>query len=127
MKSQIEHVKLFHEKFKQKNAEEPTLLSEDEFTLRHKLMAEENDEYHDACWTGDLIGIADALGDQLYILCGTILRHGLQHKIEEVFEEIQRSNMSKLGEDGEPILREDLKILKGPNYTPPDIASILER
>ena len=127
MKTQLNHVKLFHEKFKQKNAEEPALLPEDDFLLRHKLMAEENDEYKEACWTGDLVGIADALGDQLYILCGTILKHGMQHKIEEVFEEIQRSNMSKLGEDGEPILREDLKILKGPNYTPPDIASILER
>ena len=127
MKIQLNHVKLFHEKFKQKNAEEPTLLPYYEFMLRHKLMNEENNEYAEACKKGDMVEIADALGDQLYILCGTILRHGLQHKIEEVFEEIQRSNMSKLGEDGEPILREDLKILKGPNYTPPDIASILER
>ena len=50
----------------------------------------------------------------LYILCGTIIEHGMQHKIEEVFNEIQRSNMSKLGEDGKPIYREDGKVLKGP-------------
>jgi predicted HAD superfamily Cof-like phosphohydrolase len=88
-------------------------------------MGEENGEYLDACWEGNIVGIADALGDQLYILCGTILKHGLQHKIEEVFNEIQRSNMSKLGEDGKPIRRGDGKIMKGPGYTPPDIESIL--
>lgn len=72
-------------------------------------MDEENKEYFEACEKEDLVGIADALGDKLYILCGTILKHGLQHKIEEVFAEIQRSNMSKLGEDGKPIFREDGK------------------
>ncbi len=94
--------------------------------LRHRLMQEENDEYLEACWSGDITGIADALGDQLYILCGTILKHGLQDKIVEVFDEIQRSNMSKLGEDGKPIFREDGKILKGPNYFRPNIKSIIE-
>jgi len=73
-----------------------------------------------------LVEIADALGDQLYILCGTILKHGLQHKIEEVFEEIQKSNMSKLDAEGSPIFREDGKILKGENYFKPNIKSILE-
>jgi predicted HAD superfamily Cof-like phosphohydrolase len=67
------------------------------------------------------------LGDQLYILCGTILKHGMQDKIVEVFEEIQRSNMSKLGEDGLPILREDGKILKSNLYSPPKIKEILEQ
>ena len=62
----------------------------------------------------------------LYILCGTIIEHGLQDKIEAVFEEIQRSNMSKLGQDGKPIYREDGKVLKGPNYFKPAIASILK-
>ena len=62
----------------------------------------------------------------LYILCGTIIEHGMQHKIEEVFNEIQHSNMSKLGLDGEPIYREDGKVLKGPNYFKPNIAKILE-
>ena len=71
--------------------------------------------------------IADALGDKLYILCGTILAHGLQDKIVEVFDEIQRSNMSKLSLDGTPVIREDGKILKGPNYFKPNIKSILEK
>jgi len=61
----------------------------------------------------------------LYILCGTILEHGLQHKISEVFDEIQRSNMSKLGEDGKPIYRGDGKVLKGPNYFRPNFEKIL--
>ena len=74
-----------------------------------------------------MIEVADALGDMMYILFGTIMKHGMQHKIVEVFEEIQRSNMSKLGEDGKPIYREDGKILKGPNYFKPNLRSILQK
>ena len=91
------------------------------------LIKEENDEYLDACKNGDLVEIADALGDQLYILFGTVLKHGLQHKIEEVFDEIQRSNMSKLDENGQPIFREDGKILKSNLYFRPNIKDILEK
>ena len=89
-------------------------------------MHEENEEYLEACQNRDLVEIADALGDMLYILCGTILKHGVQHKIEEVFEEIQRSNMSKLDENGNPIYREDGKVLKSSLYFKPDIKAILE-
>ena len=88
-------------------------------------MAEENLEYLEAANNGDLVEVADALGDMLYILCGTIIEHGLHDKIEEVFNEIQRSNMSKLGENGQPIYREDGKVLKGPNYFKPNISKIL--
>jgi predicted HAD superfamily Cof-like phosphohydrolase len=126
MKNQLQAVETFHNAFEEENGKEPQLLEENTFLLRHRLMKEENDEYLDACWQGDIVDIADALGDQLYILCGTILKHGLQSKIEEVFEEIQRSNMSKLGKDGKPIRREDGKILKGPGYFRPDIHKILE-
>jgi predicted HAD superfamily Cof-like phosphohydrolase len=90
-------------------------------------MDEENEEYLESANNNDLVEVADALGDMLYILCGTIIEHGLQHKIEEVFEEIQRSNMSKLGDNGEPIYREDGKVLKGPNYFKPNIKSILDK
>jgi predicted HAD superfamily Cof-like phosphohydrolase len=89
------------------------------------LMDEENKEYLEAAMAGDLVEVADALGDMLYILCGTIIEHGLQDKIEAVFAEIQRSNMSKLGADGQPIYREDGKVMKGPNYSPPDLARVL--
>ncbi len=95
--------------------------------LRFNLMDEENKEYLEAANNNDMVEVADALGDMLYILCGTILEHGMQHKITEVFNEIQRSNMSKLGADGKPIYREDGKVLKGPNYFKPNIASILEK
>ena len=88
-------------------------------------MAEENEEYLEAARNGDLTEIADALGDMLYILCGTIITHGMQDKIEDIFKEIQRSNMSKLDVNGEPIYREDGKVMKGPNYFRPNIDSIL--
>jgi len=124
----IKHVEKFHDVFKIGNRYEPTaVVSEQEYMLRYNLIKEENEEYLDACKNGDIVEIADALGDQLYILFGTILRHGLQHKIEEVFDEIQRSNMSKLDENGEPIFREDGKILKSSLYFKPDIKRILEK
>ncbi|MFN0032316.1 MAG: hypothetical protein ACKVOR_09170, partial [Flavobacteriales bacterium] len=87
----------------------------------------ENEEYLEAAQKGDLVEVADALGDMLYILCGTINAHGLQHKIAEVFEEIQRSNMSKLDENGKPIYREDGKVMKSKQYFRPDIAGVLGR
>tara|TARA_B110000858_G_C17558888_1_gene361574 strand:- start:111 stop:497 length:387 start_codon:yes stop_codon:yes gene_type:complete len=127
MKKQIENVAEFHEIFKIGNENSPIAnVGQDTYNLRFNLMKEENDEYLDACKEGDLVEIADALGDQLYILCGTILKHGLQNKIEEVFDEIQKSNLSKLDSNGNPIFREDGKILKGENYFKPNIKSILE-
>ncbi|WP_053971550.1 nucleoside triphosphate pyrophosphohydrolase family protein [Mangrovimonas sp. ST2L15] len=128
MKDKIEAVKQFHTAFKLGYLEAPKAdLGPDKNLLRYKLMREENEEYLEAANNNDLVEVADALGDMLYILCGTIIEHGLQHKIEEVFEEIQRSNMSKLGSDGEPIYREDGKVLKGPHYFKPDIETILNK
>ncbi|KAA2218208.1 MULTISPECIES: nucleoside triphosphate pyrophosphohydrolase family protein [Maribacter] len=128
MKSKINAVQLFHESFGLGVSQEMRAnLGQTKNQLRFNLMDEENKEYLEAATNNDLVEVADALGDMLYILCGTILEHGMQHKIEEVFNEIQRSNMSKLGEDGKPIYREDGKVLKGPNYFKPDIASILDK
>ena len=90
-------------------------------------MREENEEYLEAAQSGDLVEVADALGDMLYILCGTILSHGLQHKIVDVFEEIQKSNMSKLDADGRPIYRSDGKVLKSDLYFKPDIKRVLSQ
>lgn len=124
----IDRVRIFHDAFGIDNASEPTgKLSQSDYMLRYKLMREENEEYLEACENEDLVEIADALGDQLYILCGTILKHGLEHKIEEVFEEIQRSNMSKLDKGGNPIYREDGKVLKSELYFKPNIKEILEQ
>lgn len=125
MKNKLKSVAEFHEVFKIGNASQITLLDENNYTLRYNLIKEENEEYLEACKNKDIVEIADALGDQLYILCGTILKHGLQHKIEEVFDEIHRSNMSKLDENGKPIFREDGKVLKGNAYFKPNIKKIL--
>lgn len=126
MQSKIAAVQTFHDAFGLDSRKSPKAdLGVAKHMLRYKLMREENEEYLEAANDGDLVEVADALGDMLYILCGTIIEHGLQHKIEEVFEEIQRSNMSKLGADGKPIYREDGKVLKGPNYFKPNIEAIL--
>jgi len=123
----ISKVEIFHNAFGIQNSALPTTeLSDLEKELRYNLMREENEEYLEAARKNDLVEIADALGDQLYILCGTILKHGLQDKIAEVFEEIQRSNMSKLDVNGKPIYREDGKVLKSELYFRPDIGRILE-
>ena len=128
MKKKIAAVAEFHKVFGLKMKETPTAdIGLSNNLLRYKLMREENEEYLEAANNNDLVEVADALGDMLYILCGTIIEHGMQHKIDEVFDEIQRSNMSKLGADGKPIYREDGKVLKGPSYFGPDIPSILAK
>ena len=127
MQKQLDAVKKFHTTFKLGYNETPTaVLGERKTLLRYNLMLEENEEYLKAVQENDLTEIADALGDILYILCGTIIEHGLQHKIEAIFDEIQRSNMSKLGADGQPIYREDGKVIKGPNFSEPDFTTILK-
>lgn len=135
MQEQLKQVQLFQETFKRPVGTSPSLISEEAWTLRLGLMQEEVNEYEDACKAGDLVEVADALGDQLYILCGTIIEHGLQDKIVEIFNEIQRSNMSKLDENGEPILNGITtaydeskswgKVLKGINFTEPNIQQFL--
>ena len=126
MKHQLGCVKKFHEVYKLDYRLSPIAKIDNQtIKLRFNLMAEENQEYLEAANNNDLVEVADALGDMLYILCGTIIEHGMQNKIEEVFDEIQRSNMSKLDENGNPIYREDGKVLKGPNYFKPNISKIL--
>ena len=126
LKETIHAVETFHNAFGIENNHQPTVdLSENDIKLRHRLMQEENEEYLEAAENGDLVEVADALGDMLYILCGTILKHGMQDKIVEVFQEIQRSNMSKLDANGKPIYREDGKVMKSDLYFKPNIKDIL--
>ena len=121
MKKQLDSVKKFHETYNIGFSNSPIAnLGSKKNSLRFNLMDEENKEYLEAANNNDLIEVADALGDMLYILCGTIIEHGMQNLIEDVFDEIQKSNMSKLGSDGNPIYREDGKVLKGPNYFKPN-------
>lgn len=127
MKKRIAAVQEFHSAFGLGIKNDPTAsLGEAKNKLRYELMKEENEEYLEAANNDDLVEVADALGDMLYILCGTIIEHGMQHKIEEVFDEIQLSNMSKLGADGKPVYREDGKVLKGPAYFKPNLKKILK-
>ena len=126
MKHQLNSVKKFHEVYKLDYNQTPTVkIPMEIIKLRFNLMSEENLEYFEAAKNNDLIEVADALGDMLYILCGTIIAPGMQGKIEEVFDEIQKSNMSKLDNDGNPIYRDDGKVMKGPNYFKPNFSKIL--
>jgi predicted HAD superfamily Cof-like phosphohydrolase len=122
----ISAVTSFHKAYGLGVEDKPTVALPDSIsTLRFNLMKEENEEYLEAAKEGDLIEVGDALGDMLYILCGTIIAHGFQDKMEAIFDEIQKSNMSKLDENGKPIYREDGKVMKGPNYFKPDLGKFV--
>lgn len=125
-KAILEPVRKFNDAFGIETLEEPKNLSQDKVKLNARLMAEETTEYREAGMKKDLVEVADALGDQMYILAGNILKHGLQDKIADVYMEIQRSNMDKLDDSGKPIKREDGKVIKPDTWTPPNIKKILE-
>jgi predicted HAD superfamily Cof-like phosphohydrolase len=128
MKDSVYKVLQFHETFRCFTRHTPTgRIPESEAAIRATLLQEELEEYRAAAGAGDLAGIADALTDLLYVLFGTFVAHGLQDLVDELFEEVHRSNMSKLDERGEPIFREDGKVLKSKLFTQPDILSILEK
>ena len=128
MKRKIECVEEFHRIYKLGNSKKPIGKLKDGLEkLRFDLMAEENGEYLEEAKKGDVTEVEDALGDMLYILCGTIIEHGMQNVIDDVFEEIHRSNLSKLDENGNPIYREDGKVVKGPNYFPPNLKKFFEK
>jgi predicted HAD superfamily Cof-like phosphohydrolase len=121
MKELIEKIQEWHEVTGVTTPTKPTYLIATRQLLRYELMAEENEEYIDA---ESMIDIADALGDMLYILVGTILEHGLADKIEDIFNEIHRSNMTKVV-DGKVIRRDDGKILKPEGYEKPNLQKII--
>ena len=127
MEKQIKQIIEFHEKFKQTYSTKPTLLPLNETTLRYNLAQEELDEYEEACSNEDIVEVADSLADQLYILLGTVIKHGLQDKIIQAFDLVHQNNMSKLDENGEPILREDGKIIKPKNFKPVDLKTLFEK
>lgn len=112
-------VQKFHEAFGAPVGEKPQMISRERFELRKRLIEEELVEYMIAFEQGDLVEVADALGDLLYVVFGTAVEHGLP--MGAIVAEIHESNMSKLGEDGKPIYREDGKVLKGPNFRLPDL------
>ncbi len=124
MQEQIKKVKEFSDIFEIKTNEKPSLVSLEEYKLRWNLLKEENDEYLEACLTNDLVEIADALGDQLYIICGTILKHGMQYKIEEIFDLIHQNNLNKL-HNGKVVRDENGKIKKPDGFVEVDLTKII--
>jgi|SRR5690606_20703679 len=120
MKELIQSVAEFHRGFGVPVNDRPTLPATDRRELRIRLLQEEWHEYLEAERKRDMVEIADALGDMLYVIVGTALEYGIP--IEAVVREICASNASKVGGP----MREDGKILKGPGYFKPKLAEILE-
>jgi predicted HAD superfamily Cof-like phosphohydrolase len=119
----FEMVREFMVKFGQEVKTSPELPSREVQQLRLELIAEELNELWDALEANDIVEVADALADILYVTYGAGLAFGID--LDKCFAEVQRSNMTKLGEDGNPIYREDGKIIKGPNFEQPDLQSVL--
>ncbi|GAB3422388.1 pyrophosphohydrolase domain-containing protein [Flindersiella endophytica] len=117
-------VREFHEAFGLGVAAEPTPRPET-WKLRIALLREEFEEYVAAAEAGDLVEVADALADMMYVIYGTAVEYGIP--LDAVLDEVHRSNMSKLGADGRPVYREDGKVMKGPAFRPPDVAGVLEK
>ena len=127
MEKQIKHVEEFYRAYNIPMPEGMRYLHKERALLRHKLIQEEVNELLDASMSsqGTLVDVADAITDCFYILIGTALEYGIADKLPALFDEVHASNMSKLGEDGKPIYREDGKVMKGPNYKKPKLKSIL--
>lgn len=122
--SAADMVREFHAVFGHPIANTPGLIPRSRAALRHALIAEELQEFYEAIAADDLVEIADALGDLMYVVHGAAIEYGIP--LDDAFREIHDSNMSKLGEDGKPIHREDGKVLKGPNFDEPKIAAVLK-
>jgi len=124
---QLRMLEEFHRIFGAHMETAPTAtLTPETVALRVSLIQEELNEYREAAEAGDLIEIADALSDLMYVVLGTYVAHGLQDVAEALFAEVHRSNMSKLDAAGAVIYRADGKVLKSDRWTPPDLAPILE-
>lgn len=113
----------FMEAMNQEVLDCPTLPDRKVQELRLDLIQEEVEELEDAINESNLVAIADALTDILYVVYGA--GHSFGIDLDACYAEVHRSNLSKLGEDGRPLKREDGKVMKGPNYSPPDLESIL--
>ncbi|MEA3335404.1 MAG: nucleoside triphosphate pyrophosphohydrolase family protein [Chloroflexota bacterium] len=126
MQDQLRKLEQFHETFQcYINYEPAATLPEDVQAVRVRLFEEELGEYRSAIGSGDIVEVADALTDMLYVLLGTFVAHGLQDLAGALFDEVHRSNMSKLDAAGQPVFRDDGKVLKSDLFEAPDLASIL--
>ncbi len=118
MNKQLESVKKFHEKFEQPILSKPSLISEDRAHNRYKLMKDEVEEYLEGVKNENIENIAKELSDILYVVYGTILEHGLQNKMEEIFNEVHSSNMSKD--------YDEYKMIKGEKYFKADLKKFFQ-
>jgi len=123
--SKLEMVKEFNKSFNIEQKNNPSLLSNKNFELKFNLMQEELNEYKEACKNKDLVEVADAIVDMMYVLYGFITQHGLSEVFYDLFEEVHKSNMSKL-ERGKPLFRTDGKVIKGSEYFKPNLKKILD-
>ena len=122
--SNFEDVKTFMETFGQMVRTKPQFPDEETMQLRYDLIKEELNELEQAMKTKNLKEIADALTDILYVTYGAGYAYGIN--LDKCFKEVQRANMSKLGNDGKPIYNEKGKVMKGPNYTEPNLKQFVE-
>lgn len=123
IRTPFEKVKEFHYKFGHPIGSVPNIPSESRLALRTGLIEEEYDEVLEAIANKDIVNLAKELADLIYVVNGFAIEAGID--LDSVFSEVHRSNMSKLGQDGKPIYREDGKVLKGPAYFEPDVADVL--
>ena len=122
--SNFEEVRKFMETFGQRVTTKPQFPDKKTMQLRFDLIKEELDELEEAMKTRNLKEIADALTDILYVTYGAGFAYGIN--LDKCFKEVQRANMSKLGKDGKPLYNEKGKVMKGPNYSPPDLKKFIE-
>ena len=125
MEKQVQQVLEFYKAFKHPIATSPKFIPIERVIMRHRLLDEEVVELFEAGSNGDIVDVADAIADCFYILIGTAIEYGIAEKLPALFDEVHRSNMSKLDDDGNPIYREDGKVLKSNNYTPPNLKDIV--
>ena len=121
--SNFKKVKTFMETFGQEVKTKPSFSTDKINSLRYDLIKEEIEELKEAMENKDLLEVADALTDILYVTYGT--GHAFGIDLDKCFEEVQNSNMSKLGEDGKPIYNESGKVMKGPKYFKPDLTKFV--
>ena len=119
----FQKVKIFMQTFGQEVKSNPSFSTEKINDLRYNLIKEELDELKQAMENKDLLEVADALTDILYVTYGAGIAFGID--LDKCFEEVQNSNMSKLGEDGKPIYNEAGKVMKGPNYFKPNLSKFV--
>jgi predicted HAD superfamily Cof-like phosphohydrolase len=127
MKKQLKQVEDFQKAFGGFIGEGASFPPLDRCVLRQRLLQEEVLELHEAWSNKDIVEVADAITDCLYILFGTAIEFGLQDKLEDFFDEVHGSNMSKLDENGKAIYRNDGKVLKSEKYYKPDLKKILDK